>query len=116
MTVPRRIRLSRRRGWRKPPNAVVVARPSKWGNPYVIDEQHSRADVVALFRRAIERNDSTVLPYTADDVRRHLAGRDLACWCPLDEPCHASVLLEIANAPTWPATCSASPAAPDGAA
>ena len=26
-----------------------------------------------------------------------LAGRDLACWCPLDQPCHADVLLEIAN-------------------
>lgn len=26
-----------------------------------------------------------------------LAGRDLACWCPLDQPCHADVLLELAN-------------------
>jgi hypothetical protein len=29
-----------------------------------------------------------------------LAGKDLACWCPLDEPCHADVLLEIANGGT----------------
>ncbi len=28
----------------------------------------------------------------------NLAGRDLACWCPLDQPCHADVLLEVANA------------------
>jgi Domain of unknown function (DUF4326) len=34
---------------------------------------------------------------TVEDVRRELAGRDLACWCPLTEPCHADVLLEIAN-------------------
>ena len=27
-----------------------------------------------------------------------LRGRDLACWCPLDQPCHADVLLELANA------------------
>ncbi len=27
-----------------------------------------------------------------------LRGRDLACWCPLDQqPCHADVLLELAN-------------------
>lgn len=26
-----------------------------------------------------------------------LRGRDLACWCPLDLPCHADVLLELAN-------------------
>jgi hypothetical protein len=34
---------------------------------------------------------------TVEDVRRELAGKDLACWCPLDQPCHADVLLEIAN-------------------
>lgn len=27
-----------------------------------------------------------------------LRGKDLACWCPLDQPCHADVLLELANA------------------
>jgi len=27
-----------------------------------------------------------------------LRGRDLACWCPPDQPCHADVLLELANA------------------
>lgn len=26
-----------------------------------------------------------------------IAGLDLACWCPLDQPCHADVLLELAN-------------------
>lgn len=30
-------------------------------------------------------------------VRAELAGRVLACWCPLDQACHADVLLEIAN-------------------
>jgi hypothetical protein len=38
---------------------------------------------------------SYVLP-SADEIRA-LAGRDLACWCPLDQPCHADVLLELAN-------------------
>ncbi len=33
----------------------------------------------------------------ADRIRNELAGSDLACWCPLDQPCHADVLLEIAN-------------------
>jgi hypothetical protein len=27
-----------------------------------------------------------------------LLGKDLACWCPLGQPCHADVLLELANA------------------
>lgn len=32
-------------------------------------------------------------PPALDDLRGH----DLACWCPLDQPCHADVLLEAAN-------------------
>lgn len=31
------------------------------------------------------------------ELRTKLAGRDLACWCPLDSPCHGDVLLELAN-------------------
>lgn len=34
--MPKRIQLRRTKGWRKPPNTVVVARPSKWGNPFVL--------------------------------------------------------------------------------
>jgi len=36
-------------------------------------------------------------PLSVDDARHELTGRDLACWCPLDQPCHADVLLEFAN-------------------
>jgi hypothetical protein len=34
---------------------------------------------------------------TVGDVQRELRGWDLACYCPLDQPCHADVLLELAN-------------------
>jgi hypothetical protein len=34
-----------------------------------------------------------------DEIREALAGKNLACWCPLDHPCHADVLLELANKP-----------------
>ena len=37
------------------------------------------------------------LAISVEDVERELRGRDLACYCPLDEPCHADVLLELAN-------------------
>jgi hypothetical protein len=37
------------------------------------------------------------LAVTVEDVKRELAGRDLACYCPLDQPCHADVLLAVAN-------------------
>ncbi|MGE2733815.1 DUF4326 domain-containing protein [Mycolicibacterium vaccae] len=38
-------------------------------------------------------------PDLTDEIRHELAGRDLACWCPLDDPCHADVLLDLANGP-----------------
>lgn len=35
-----------------------------------------------------------------EEIRAELAGKDLACWCPLSSPCHADVLLELANGGT----------------
>lgn len=112
MSAPKRIQLSRAKGWRLPPNTVNVARPSRWGNPFrVLNEEgfpliegpdrtcHNtpetrwetvRAEVVALFRqRALDTLPSL----------EPLRGRDLACWCPPGSPCHADVLIELANAP-----------------
>ena len=94
--MPTRVQLRRQRGWRKPAYAVVVARPSRWGNPH-----RAAARTPEAHRAAVEafRADllAGVLPYTTDDVRRALAGRDLACWCRPDLPCHADVLLEVAG-------------------
>lgn len=101
---PKRIQLSRKKGWRKPEGAIVVARPSKWGTPNALsfylehgaeDEADARAMAVNDFRHALRSGD---LPYTEKDVRRELRGKDLACWCPLDKACHADVLLDVANA------------------
>lgn len=90
-TSPKRLRRSRGKGSRLPAGAVVVTRPTKWGNPFAFE---SRTKAVEAFDLAMRQG---LLPITIADVRRELAGRDLACWCPLDSPCHADVLLEIAN-------------------
>ena len=76
---------------------MVVARPSQWGNPFVVGDERSRAQAVELFAAALTSDDGATLRFNVADVRRELAGRDLACWCPLDEPCHADVLLRLAN-------------------
>jgi hypothetical protein len=92
--MPNRIQLSRRKGWRKPPGAVVVARPHRWGNPYRVGvEARDRAEAVALYRQHLLDRQELV-----EAAARELSGRDLACWCPLDQPCHADVLLEIGDA------------------
>jgi hypothetical protein len=107
--MPERIQLRRTKGWRKPSGAVVVARPTQWGNPWTWPKagglvsiwelpQHSvrtRDDSVAAFRDWLHLPDQAEL---LASVRTELRGKDLACWCPLDQPCHADVLLEVANA------------------
>jgi Domain of unknown function (DUF4326) len=93
--VPDRIQLRRSKGWRKPENAVVVARPSRWGNPHRAAAPTAEAHCAAVeaFRADLLAG---ALPYTVADVRRALADHDLACWCPPNLPCHADVLLDIA--------------------
>ena len=90
---PRRVQLSRARGWRMPANTVRVDRSSRWGNPYRVAE-HGRAVAVGAFREALFHG---LLRFTVADVRTHLAGHHLACWCRPGEQCHADILLEVAN-------------------
>jgi hypothetical protein len=93
MTKPTRIQLSRKLGWRLPPNTVKVDRTTKFGNPYPM--LGDRAACVAAFRHWLE----TSLPgqEIAELARKELRGKSLGCWCGLDVPCHADVLLKIAN-------------------
>jgi len=133
--MPKRIQMTRQRPWRADhPDAVIVARPSKWGNPITLHEPSDIFTIISLTggggdrtmqqwrrdacaeafrlmmmaeRRDIPAGEVTDLdramalkpgPYpTHDEIRAELRGKDLACWCPLDAPCHADVLLEIAN-------------------
>lgn len=156
---PKRVQLRRTKGYRKPIDAIVVSRPSRWGNPFVLGrdgrglvrygphhlerfgrewdyegriscdgnrhdmwfsqddivETHvrwaTRAEVVELFRLTIVApTPGMVMAYPSAkgyflgqnalaDIRINLAGHDLACWCALDKPCHADVLLDLANRP-----------------
>ena len=105
-TAPKRIRLSRTKGWRKPLSAITVARPTVYGNPFPVTDG-DRATAVARYREWLTNNLAnefanpdgwTTRPRRADIEA--LRGLDLACWCPLDQPCHADVLLDIANQPT----------------
>ena len=90
--VPRRYQRSRRKGARLPSGVVVVTRPTKWGNTYPLEL--GRAEAVRRYREDLLAGR---LAFTVDDAKRELRGRDLACYCPLDEHCHADVLLAIAN-------------------
>lgn len=93
-----------------PEGAVYVGRPTKWGNPFQIGSKRievghvtldrpdgaDAGDVVWAYQHALYW-DIFPGPLFKSHVREELRGRDLVCWCPLDQPCHADVLLELAN-------------------
>jgi hypothetical protein len=134
--MPTRIQRRRTKGWKMPRGAVYVGRPSIWGNPICItpevDERgqkwfrvhgspmdraggpayvdvHTARHFAARYFEWDLRNGRYGHDYPSiAEIQRKLAGRDLACWCPLprilpngmpstEVMCHADVLLDIAN-------------------
>lgn len=121
MSAPIRIQRSRTKGWVMPPHTIYVGRGSIWGNPFADPDIYGdAARRVALFRKFLADARAHVIGPRPEGVapgvvwptsltelgergqkilRRlpDLRGKNLACWCPLDQPCHADVLLELAN-------------------
>lgn len=115
---PQRIQRRCTKGWRMPKGTVYVGRPSRFGSPFPVCEAFPTPELaVRLFRNLVNtgeawwwtdlgtkwekanvyRGKGRHFALTPEGVRESLAGKDLACWCPLDQPCHADVLLEVAN-------------------
>lgn len=120
----RRIQRRRSKGWRMPEEAVLVCRPSEWGNPFVISkavevspnpgkviwhvnkvggyhttwirERREEAQQVAvdLYRAWLNWPQNERL---RERAKLALRGRTLCCWCRLDQPCHADILLKLVN-------------------
>jgi hypothetical protein len=119
--MPKRIQRRRSKGWKMPEGAVSVGRPTLFGNPFSVQKYldvysgkaewlivHEPTAAVYRFSKkpeaiaaAVELFRANALADSNESWRRKvvfaLRGKDLACWCPLDQPCHADVLLEIAN-------------------
>jgi hypothetical protein len=110
---PRRVQRKRIKGWRMPANTVCITRPGKWHNPYLVCAGRSRKEAVRAFRmgirgrwRALQKLEGhsdismlTVIAYF-QAIRRslhELRGKNVCCYCGLDEPCHGDPLLEVAN-------------------
>lgn len=80
-----------------PPDTIYVGRPTVWGNPYVAGSQLLTGEIltaeksVELYRQHVDE------VFDRRTIRTRLGGKNLACWCALDQPCHADVLLELAN-------------------
>ena len=105
--MPKRIQRMRTKGWRMPGNAVYVGRPTKWGNPYRVGSEPwmSREMSLAMYETLMTgelpdkyiSNRGVEYRNFVHEHAKELRGKDLACWCKEGDPCHADVLLEIAN-------------------
>jgi len=105
---PVRVKLSRAKGWRMPPNTVKVDRTTVWGNPFQVGQRvqvekggpigvcFTASQAVEAYRGFCEHSVGKTF---RQKIAEHLRGKNLACWCALDASCHADVLLELANFP-----------------
>jgi hypothetical protein len=91
--MPIRVQRKRTKGWRMPENTVYVGRPTKYGNPYQVSVNASDE----YRKRQIEKYEQSMSVMLKEDAVRELKGKNLACFCKEGEPCHADVLLRIAN-------------------
>ena len=116
---PVRVQLKRTKGYKMPPNTKSVTRPGKFGNPYKIgmhnvwdikdmktgkslkdylikkngeNRYHDIEDVLLAYKQKIKASQAMQRV-----IKHYLRGKNLACFCPLDKPCHADILLEVAN-------------------
>lgn len=103
MALPKRVQLRRKKGWRMPPNTVKVDRSTIWGNPFPVNNLNDARRAVGQFHlwlSCMNLNPPELEARRAQilDLLLELRGLNLACWCALDAPCHADVLLAMANA------------------
>lgn len=92
--MPQRIQRKRTKGWKMPANTVYVGRPTEWGNPFKAPTNDTMGRAYAVVQFAGYCPPDSPL---AEAARRILKGKNLACFCPEDQPCHADILLTLAN-------------------
>lgn len=113
---PKRIQRKRSKGWRKPENAIIIDRTSRYGNPFKVGQRYRYILALALMgfkdddlingifvkdnAHAVELYKRMINVFTAKARKEFFAtfkGKDVVCFCKLDEPCHGDVILKEAN-------------------
>lgn len=91
---PYRVQRKRTAGYKHPTGAIYVGRGTRYGNPFRIGVDGSREECIARYRAFLMSS-----PLTLRSFRHQLKGKILSCFCPLNEDCHADVLLDLVNNP-----------------
>lgn len=100
---PQRIQLSRRKGFKLQAvsmalnglPAVNCARPSIWGNEFKVGTDYGYGQITA--KEAVSLFSASIGKQRRIDIMKNLRGKNLACWCKLNQPCHCDILLAIGN-------------------
>lgn len=114
---PQRVQRKRTKGWKMPENTVYVGRGSQWGNPFKVGcgftDPYGQWRIPENNRQAVSFFNSwavsyiperqgvnpSMIPLVNNNKLDELKGKNLACWCRLDQHCHADILLKLANEP-----------------
>lgn len=91
-----------------PANTIKVDRSTRWGNPFIVGQNGTQQECVDMFRFMCAGNMCVSEGYETVERQKQfianalqniatLKGKNLACWCELTKPCHADILIEIAN-------------------
>jgi hypothetical protein len=100
-TKPVRIQRKRTKGWKMPVNTIYVGRPTRFGNPFKVGEVNTDTGEIVTLEKCLEyfrfylhrKYQGAALAEFLEPLR----GKDLACFCKSGQPCHADILLELAN-------------------
>lgn len=75
---------------KRAPYDVYIGRPSKWGNPFVIGRDGTRADVIRKYEKWLNTQPQLM------NSLHELKGKTLGCWC-APQACHGHVLARLAE-------------------
>lgn len=116
----KRVQRKRTKGWRMPENTIYVGRGSEWGNPFTIGKIYYASNMIeaamiangdkSLLDKLLKGNGLLIKDRELSlklfrnlalcfERKKYapLAGKNLACWCSLSDPCHADILLKLAD-------------------
>lgn len=105
----KRIQRKRTKGYKMPANCKYVGRPGKFDNPFIISDKLTALEATKRYKECILNNvmvycyldeiQATLMfdhfKYISEHINELRKFDFLACFCPLDKPCHVDVLIEL---------------------
>jgi Domain of unknown function (DUF4326) len=100
--MPKRIKRTRLKGAKLPPNTICITRGTKYGNPYKVGEVNTDTGEVVTLEKCLEYFEFYLhRKYQGESLNEFLAplrkADFIACFCSTDAKCHGDVYLKLLN-------------------